>query len=168
MPSLFVLLFTLGCLLGLVNASSRPYELLIYRDRNSFACSLATLKSVQEYRGLKAYGFLGTKELSDTEERLRFLQRSREEAWSHLLQLCGPQDTWGFPVLTDASSQPLVGSQALTELKTLNEQDIFTLPQPTRELFPLEFELQPLVKSGHSSNRVDLMFFSDGCACSTP
>ncbi|KZT69611.1 hypothetical protein DAEQUDRAFT_669439 [Daedalea quercina L-15889] len=44
----------------------------------------------------------------------------------------------------------------------MTEQDVLTSPEPTHDFFPLAFELEPLVKSGHSSNRVDLMFFSDG------
>ncbi|KAH9922948.1 IgA peptidase M64-domain-containing protein [Fomitopsis serialis] len=148
---LIVTVIHLGILVGA--NKSRPYELLIFRNRNNSDCTFATLKSVQEYRGLAAYGHLGTKELNDAGERLRFVQQYRDEAWSQLLQLCGPEDSWDFPVLTDT---------APISVPTPAEQDVLAVPELARGFFPLEFELEPLVKSGHSSNRVDLMFFADG------
>lgn len=142
-------------------ASSRPYELLIYRKGKT--CNLATLKKAQEYRGNVAYGHPGRTDLGGGEDRLRVVFEAREHAWVHLEMACGPRDSWEFPVLTDTAPLPLTGSQVRTELGASAEQDVLALPEPARGLFPLEFELEPLVKSGHSSNRVDLIFFADGC-----
>ncbi|EPT00242.1 hypothetical protein FOMPIDRAFT_1163230 [Fomitopsis schrenkii] len=141
-------------------ASSRPYELLIYRKGKT--CNLATLKKAQEYRGNVAYGHPGRTDLGGGEDRLRVVFEAREHAWVHLEMACGPRDSWEFPVLTDTAPLPLTGSQVRTELGASAEQDVLALPEPARGLFPLEFELEPLVKSGHSSNRVDLIFFADG------
>ncbi|TFY63568.1 hypothetical protein EVJ58_g3172 [Rhodofomes roseus] len=148
-------------LVVLANASQdeskgRPHELLIYRDQHSAECTFASLKTVQGYRELATYGNLGNEALSDVEERLRFVQQHRDEAWLQLLQFCGPEDSWNFPVLTDIKRSVLLDYGGTTE------QDAFAVPEPVRGFFPLEFELEPLVKSGHSSNRVDLIFFADG------
>ena len=142
--------------------AGRPQELLIYRKSNSQTCSLATLKETQEYRGRWTYGYTGVKKLQGDEERLRYLLESREDAWSNLESACGPQDSWEFPILTNSSPRPLYGTTAHGGNHP-TQQDVLSVADPARGLFPLEFELEPLVKSGHSSNRVDLIFFADGC-----
>ena len=148
-----------------VHATSRPYELLIYRQGHNQGCSLATLKKAQEHRGSSTYGYTGAKSLESGEERLRYVLQARRDAWSHLETSCGPQDSWDFPVLTDTTPLPLTSDKLRLYISSTAQQDVLTLPEPTRGLFPLEFELESLVKSGHSSNRVDLIFFADGCAC---
>ena len=155
----------LAACLAVHATTSRPYELLIYRQGNSQTCTLATLQKAQEHRGSRTYGYVGAKKLESSEERLRYVVKAREDAWLHLETSCGPQDSWGFPILTDTYPRPLTSGQLRTELGSPAQQDVLVLPEPARGLFPLEFELEPLVKSGHSSNRVDLIFFADGCTC---
>lgn len=167
MRLLSVSLLVAVCLAAYASGSNgtRPYELHIYRRGKT--CSLTTLKKAQAYRGNAAY--LSRSSMKDIgrgrgEDHLRFVLNTREDAWAHIETECGPPGSWEFPCLTDMSPLPLTGSQLSRELGVPAQQDILALLEPARRLFPLEFELEPLVKSGRSSNRVDLIFFADGCA----
>ena len=90
-----------------------------------------------------------TTPLPTGEERTQYITADESRAWTHAVQLCGDRANWNFQVLTDPSVTTLHVVQGATSVPA--------------QVDPPPLDIEPLITSGDSSNRVDLVFFSDGC-----
>ena len=134
------------------DVAERPYELIIQRDPNTLRCSHLALHETQHFRGLSELGYLKSKVLETGEERIQFIAEEEEIVWERAESFCGPRDTWDF--------HTLIRSAATSHDNADDANQLVLRPQQSTSL-PLE--VFPLIKSGDSSNRVDLVFFADGC-----
>ncbi|EJF60979.1 IgA peptidase M64-domain-containing protein [Dichomitus squalens] len=145
-----------GILLGLclyaasasaADVTERPYELIVQRDSDTLKCSHLALHDTQHFRGLPESGYLKSKVLETGEERTQFIAETEEDVWERAESLCGPRETWDFHTLIRSTATPYDASQAVL--------------RPQQSTSP-QLEVFPLITSGDSSNRVDLVFFADG------
>lgn len=183
-------LLTVSALLGsgacfsAVPAPTRPLELRIHRHGRTSAvgpCTFLSLTTVQHHRGLRGDADVLEKTGSIFEERaprpgrapasdleyIQLVSHSQALLWGRAESICGPASTWSFPVYVAEPPHPRILSSSFTEED--REQAVFFGSLEYEQTFlntvsPPALELSPLVSSGPSSNRVDLVFFSDGCA----
>ncbi|KAI0754585.1 IgA peptidase M64-domain-containing protein [Daedaleopsis nitida] len=145
-----------GFLLGLciasaaavVEAVSRPYELIVNRIPDTLQCTHLALRETQLFRALPEKGYLNGQILESGEERIQFIAREESHVWAHAESLCGQRETWDFHTLI-TSSATLATEQAQTVLGLSQHE-------------PIPLDVVPLITSGESGNRVDLVFFADG------
>ena len=128
----------------------RPYELVIYRESATLRCTYLTLRQTQQFRSLPVDGYTRIRRLHTGEERIQHIVQQENHAWARAEMTCGDRHSWDFPTLLEISDT----------LSTATDQTVLTPSQS--ELLPIDAE--PLITSGDSSNRVDLVFFADGCA----
>lgn len=136
----------------------RPYELLIYRDLDTSECSFVSLAETQIYRGLPDNGYSQAFVTEFGEERLRFIEQYPEGMRKHISSSCGENSHWNsiLPLGTTEEYAPSIGSaQGVLTSSNMYEMNPGNLEVPS-------FQLQRLIGSGPSDNRVDLVFFSDG------
>ncbi|GJE91909.1 IgA peptidase M64-domain-containing protein [Phanerochaete sordida] len=151
---LYALLFALPALAASAEhgrATDRPLELILLRD-NEGICNVLTLRDTQKVRGLQA-GSVHTNRLQthaqpqSGEERVSLVSYDERALWAAAQAECSNT------VIPEHAGQVL-------------QQDALTAPHATySDSFggsapPLQIE--PLIQSGDSSNRVDLVFFADG------
>ncbi|KAI9064597.1 hypothetical protein FKP32DRAFT_1591227 [Trametes sanguinea] len=139
----------------LSSAHGRPFELVVIRDPDSLRCNHVALQQIPRFRGLPEEGYFKTKPLDTGEERVQFITRNRALALRRAERLCGPKDTWDFQVLFQdefARSEEGNNQVVLQATSPVVHADIHIPP----------LEIEPLITSGDSSNRVDLIFFADG------
>ena len=126
----------------------RPYELTVHRSTDSRQCTYLALRQTQIFRALPTAGHEKRKMLHTGEERFEFIHAQQENVWERAVALCGDPASWDFPTLIDSSLSLGPGISASSYVD------------------PPELAIEPLITSGDSSNRVDLVFFSDGCRLS--
>lgn len=132
-------------------------ELIVYRDpaASSGACSTVQLREVGTYKGLSSIpGGVHIQNLTSEPPRIRAYSHDADALWAEARKLCGDSSQWNFPVLVDThtSASARFGAQ----------QTVFTSNLEADLQYP-PLEVHKIVQSGPSKNRVDLMFFSDGC-----
>ncbi|KAI0373796.1 hypothetical protein BV20DRAFT_962379 [Pilatotrama ljubarskyi] len=133
-------------------------ELVVIRDPNSLQCNHITIHDVQQFRGLSENGYFRTRIIDTGEERIQYVSHDKDLVWRRAEALCGNRDTWDFH--TCIQEQPLTAQ--------IDQQQMVLKPSvPCGCTMPAGVEIppldvQPLITSGDSSNRVDLMFFADG------
>ncbi|KAI0718190.1 IgA peptidase M64-domain-containing protein [Cerioporus squamosus] len=145
------LLGYLSCTATVLVASAdvlRPYELIVHREPDTLRCTYLSLRDTQRFRALPEGSYTKTKRLHTGQERVQIIASDDLSAWGHAESLCGGRDTWDFPTLLYPNA-PTTFPAAQAPLRTDHEEAV-----------PLEIE--PLITSGDSSNRVDLVFFADG------
>ncbi|TDL28252.1 hypothetical protein BD410DRAFT_782226 [Rickenella mellea] len=143
-----------------------PYELEIHYEGaplSSPKCRSLSFRETQLHKKLKhmevvesfgkvQYGHGNSSQVN----YLQSISHDKSLLWSQALTMCGDQETWAFPVFDSIENNHAVTSsnagQAIMSHKLLKDPDV--LPPP--------LQITPLVSTGHSSNRVDLVFFSDG------
>ncbi|KAI0754586.1 IgA peptidase M64-domain-containing protein [Daedaleopsis nitida] len=133
---------------------SRPYELIVHRDTDStHQCTHLALRQTQLFRALPDGGYLKSKVLKSGEERTQFIAWEEDRVWTLAESLCGKRDTW-------SNFQPLIQSDVRLAATSEAESEQSILRPCSDNALPLKVE--PLITSGDSGNRVDLMFFADG------
>ena len=154
--SLFYLLALAGIVLASIrppHAVERPLELIVLRDRDE-TCNVVTLRRTQRLRGLlPEQVYTHRLPASSNRERVSFVAEREDLLWSAASQQCGHafQQTCGVKNIDAGALQQAVLSAGKTPCFELS-------PTPAPPL-----SVKPLIQSGDSSNRVDLVFFSDGC-----
>ncbi|TFK48731.1 hypothetical protein OE88DRAFT_1663847 [Heliocybe sulcata] len=163
-------LFSLVGLVKAVFSPARPFELVLHHGDNG--CSFLSLHETQLHRGLKdipgryivehlppTHAPLdgGHDSRSDTVERLRFFSYDKEVLWTQARRLCGHESLWQHPVLFDENDVPGQLSNRAQEVLSVPGSRNMAAQPPAPPL-----TIEPLIISGNSSNRVDLVFFSDG------
>lgn len=154
--------------------SRRPFELEIHRERSQTAsspCLLLSLRETQQHKKLahsQQDYILESRRLFHEHvpsqpdlEYVRLYSYSVDVLRSSASSLCGHPSTWSFPALGEAEER-LAQLSYSVEL----EEDQVVLPATvsTKLRVPSPpLQITPLISSGSSSNRVDLVFFSDGC-----
>ncbi|KAK7689832.1 hypothetical protein QCA50_006471 [Cerrena zonata] len=145
-------------LLGLCTASSlkaaclsceKPAtELTIERRADSGACSILSSRQLGNYRGLDSQTSHVIKLDSQEEsETIRIVAHTDAALWSQAHTLCSSITSY------EMHSEDILPNDP--------SQHAFSLPHAS--LFPTpKLEIEPLLQTGSSSNRVDLVFFSDG------
>lgn len=132
--------------------ADRPLELTILRGVGSErgGCELLGQRRTQKVRGLgrESVHTSRAQTARPGEERVRLIAYDKEALWNAARNLCGN----GFGV-SWADSKVQHTDQAVLVPPTLDK--------PSGNAPPLQVE--PLIQTGPSSNRVDLVFFSDGC-----
>ncbi|KAI1786873.1 IgA peptidase M64-domain-containing protein [Ganoderma leucocontextum] len=127
--------------------TERPYELIVQREPDTLKCTHLALRETQHFRGLTDSGYFKSKLLESGEERIQFVAEAEQAVWERAESLCGEKHTWDFHTLIPAEPQAHETDQVV--LRPLQDN------APPLEVFPL-------ITSGDSSNRVDLVFFADG------
>ncbi|KAI0770580.1 IgA peptidase M64-domain-containing protein [Fomes fomentarius] len=126
----------------------RPYELTVHRDLEDQRCTHLILQDAQVSRALPDEGYQQRK-IESGQESIQFIADDEDRVWTRAQALCGDRSTWDFHTLIrrhpDAVSP---------------EGQLVMRLEPQEEPIPLEIE--PLITSGDSNNRVDLVFFADG------
>lgn len=129
--------------------ADRPLELTILRGvgNEEGGCELLGQRRTQKVRGLGRDSVHTSRAQTARpgEECVRFIAYDREALWNAAHSLCG--DSFGA---SWEESEPQRTDQA-----------VLVLDKPSGNAPPLQVE--PLIQTGPSSNRVDLVFFSDGC-----
>lgn len=147
----------------------RPFLLEVHRDHVSHKCSFLSMHETQPHKSLldnragfvleegNVYSGVGAP-MSD-EKYLQFYAHDVELLWAKAEALCGSQPTWSFPAYVAARSRNPRTRESQAAFQTEIEQPILssTLPKPP------QLEIIPLITTGDSSNRIDMVFFSDGC-----
>ncbi len=128
--------------------TERPFELIVHRDPDTLKCTHLALRETQHFRGLTDSGYFKSKRLETGEERVQFIAEEEQAVWERAESLCGEKHTWDFHTLIRTTSQALETDQVVL--------------RPVQDNVP-QLEISPLITSGDSSNRVDLVFFADGC-----
>ncbi|EMD39663.1 hypothetical protein CERSUDRAFT_111969 [Gelatoporia subvermispora B] len=133
---------------------NRPFELTIYRHPRSLGCSYATLRQTQIYRGILDDGHTESLVTHSGDERLRFISHDLEGLRLRARSLCHIPDA-------NAGDQ----KEKVLAVTAGDSHAHLTLPDTLRNLAALEYpplQVEPLITSGSSENRVDLVFFADG------
>jgi hypothetical protein len=135
-------------LLQLVHASAskRPFELIVLRDVDSH-CEILSLRETQILRSATDKVHTTRLPLVTGGHRISFVSYDVEAIWSNARSMCANY-------LTDI---PWAGSLDHTQHVLEAHSSLH------RPVSPPHLRVTPLVVSGHSSNRIDLVFFSDGC-----
>ncbi|RPD74014.1 hypothetical protein L226DRAFT_535904 [Lentinus tigrinus ALCF2SS1-7] len=142
----------LNVVLVLADDVRRPYELIVLRDTDTLKCTHVALRDTQLFRALPDEGHT-TSKFTETpgQERISFIAREEERVWARAEALCGDRHTWDFHTLT-----------LLQSASNSNEAEQIVLRPTYVWEDPLPLEVEPLITSGESDNRVDLVFFADG------
>ncbi|EIN12687.1 hypothetical protein PUNSTDRAFT_118417 [Punctularia strigosozonata HHB-11173 SS5] len=136
------------------------FELIVYRDpaASSGACGTVQLREFGTYKGLSSIpGGVHIENLTSEPPRIRAYSHDADALWTEARKLCGDPSEWDFPVLVDSHTSTAARFDA-------QQQTVFTSPKLAigAELQYPPLEVHKIVQSGPSTNRVDLMFFSDG------
>ncbi|OCH90452.1 hypothetical protein OBBRIDRAFT_793331 [Obba rivulosa] len=138
---------------------NHPFELTIYRDAHSLKCSYHTFRRAQTFRGLPEGGYSDISLTRSGDERLQFISHDPEALRQHAWSLCGVQDRG---VGQDLSEAVLQATSDTFELDTGSWlSSVHGVPDLANLSYP-PLQVEPLIISGSSDNRVDLVFFSDG------
>lgn len=136
---------------------ARPFELLIYRNPETLACSHVSVRETQVFMNLPHEGYLDAFVTEHGDEKIQFIHSDVDFLHHEISSLCGeeyPRDHYDG-VLSSLS-------------QTSDEQVVLGNGGPGSSInrnahLDLDVEIHELVRSGPSDNRVDLVFFSDGC-----
>ena len=150
MRCLITLLLFVSAVLAHNSEDLRPYQLIIHREPATLRCTYLTLRQTQQFRSLPVNGYTRILQQHTGEERMQYIVREEDRAWTRAERICGNRHTWDFPTLLETSDS----------LSTAIEQAVLRPSQNE----PITIEVERLIISGDSSNRVDLVFFADGCA----
>lgn len=131
----------------------QPVELILLRDRDQ-TCNVLALRHTQHIRGLHP-GLVHTERLpaNNGQERVSFIAEDEELLWSAALQDCAKG--------LNQTCQGAWGSKNVPEQSIMSSSQ--ELSQCAFDKTPPPLVIKPLIQSGPSTNRVDLVFFSDGC-----
>ncbi|EKM49714.1 uncharacterized protein PHACADRAFT_154240 [Phanerochaete carnosa HHB-10118-sp] len=129
----------------------RPLELVVLQDCEG-TCDILTLRDAQHVRGLPPRGVhTGRLPTQSGQERISFVSYDEHTLWRAAQSQCGTLDT--AALIPDDTSQA-------------SQQSVLTSPQLKYSTNLVgkapPMQVHRLIKSGDSSNRVDLVFFSDG------
>ncbi|KAI0630008.1 IgA peptidase M64-domain-containing protein [Trametes polyzona] len=130
----------------------QPHHLLVIRDTGTQQCKHLAIKELPQYRGLSSNGMIKSRILPTGEEQVQYIHHDRHVLWQYAETMCGDRDAWPSRVLDDHPFEATTGQTVL--------QCGHTSPLEGADVPPLEVE--PLIISGPSGNRVDLVFFADG------
>lgn len=134
-------------------SKSRPFELQLIRNTETGACNPISLRDTQTVRGLRDDSAHITKLSTSTgDEKVSIIAYDKAILWERATSLCGSD----WPQVHDTQSPQ--ANYALQEVLHPASAVVATHIAPTPAL-----EIYFLGESGPSSNRVDLVFFSDGC-----
>ena len=135
-----------------VTRGTWPFELLVYREPETLECSHVSIRETQLFRNMPEEGYIDSLITEHGDEKIRFIHHDPSLLRREVQSLCRDETPWnhreepsfmgGQTVLTRAASGHNMHS-------SLNSA--------------LELEIRELIRSGPSDNRVDLVFFSDGC-----
>lgn len=163
---LAVVLISVFCpSLGLSTAPNvnRPFELVVHHAPGTFECSFVSLRETQKFRRLSHQGHSDVSSALSGEEQLRFIDLDVDNLWHRARMLCGSETSWNFTVFLDPRNRRPTDTENAQNVLTLSEA-----PNQFNQAIPPPLQVEPLIGSGHPSNRVDLVFFSDGCTCIKP
>lgn len=164
---IFCCAFISSCISQTLN-TRRPKELVFERPQSSDsaarACSLITLRETQAVRKLSEHeSYISIQRTATNSDRFSIISYEEEVVWSKAQDLCQSfQRTPNFPrdlMLQDAVQFPpehMDASQTVLNALPFLGDDSGPVQSPS-------LEIQPILQSGPSNNRVDLVFFSDGC-----
>lgn len=131
---------------------TRPVELVVLQDSEG-TCDILTWRDTQHVRGLPTGGVHTSRLPTQSgQERISFISYDEHSLWHAAQSQCATLDR---------------NALNLDDTGQASQQSVLTNPQSRYSTNlkgkapPMQVEL--LIKSGDSSNRVDLVFFSDGC-----
>ena len=155
MKALAVALWLTTLASGLMTFSHKkklPYELQIVRDTITRECQVITFRKTQIIRGLGVEdSHVTSLRTVSGDEKLSIISYREDALWIRAASLC-KDGAW-----TDR----LVGHSSVVTSNEVEGQEIVFHNVLSPAYPPLE--IFPLINSGSSANRVDLVFFSDGC-----
>ncbi|TFK93297.1 hypothetical protein K466DRAFT_478926 [Polyporus arcularius HHB13444] len=145
-----LVLFLSAAVFVLADDAFRPFELIVHREPDTLCCTHLALRETQPFRGLPEGGYTTSRVLEAGQERIHFIAREEDSVWARAEALCGDKHTWDFHTLVhDTASLTFDVRPGQVVLRPAQED-------------PVPLEVEPLITSGDSDNRVDLVFFADG------
>lgn len=154
---LLVALFKLSPVFCSSKSPSRPREIILERDPGSGSCSVIAARDTQLFRNLPpGDSHVSRRRTPDDKERLSIIASDDSIVLNRARSLCLSFHDAYYPAdSTDATVDRFAtqGTFSIFEASGLRS----TLPQAP------DLKIEPLIVSGPSDNRVDLVFFSDGC-----
>lgn len=147
-----------GVSTGLLRSLLRPFELILVRDNSK--CSVVSIRHAQLHKGLleESGNYViekPRKTTPDFSEQFRIFSYDQEVLWAQARAICSNSDL-------KVDSVPLAKQTVLQLQEQALPDTILVDLNWTSQIPPLHIE--HLINSGASNNRVDLVFFSDGCA----
>ena len=144
---LFTILLAASPVLCSYTSAARPWEVILEREPSG-TCRFITQRQTQIFRKLPRDGSHVSKQKAvNGNEKINIIAHSKRIGWSKAYSLCPSLEEDTHLGLSTQSVMDLSGSSMPVQSESLS--------------IPLKIE--PLIQSGSSSNRVDLVFFSDGC-----
>ncbi|KAI0718188.1 IgA peptidase M64-domain-containing protein [Cerioporus squamosus] len=131
----------------------RPFELIVHRELDTHHCTHVALRGTQLFRALPDEGYTTSRVLEIGQERIQFIAREEERVWARAEALCGDRQAWDFHTLVSVPPALEKSGTGQVVLRPVVGQELED---------PLPLEVEPLITSGESGNRVDLVFFADG------
>jgi hypothetical protein len=143
----------------LCSAAGPSFELKVVRESATKSCHFVSIRETRQvHKGLRASGDVyvsqSTKFPSGSPEggeleRLNVLSHDEAILRQHARLLCGQDEgAWNFAVYDPLKVQDF----------SQDNQQVMSSPSSA-------LEIHSLVDSGSSGNRIDLVFFADGCTC---
>lgn len=132
---------------GVISHSSqrRPFKLSIEREESN--CKVLSLGRTQHHKGLSDEpGHYITEHRRNAPHRIDLFAYDSDLLWQQTMGLCNPQKDQ-----VQAHNQ-----KVFSDIGQLEDDSALRDSSPS-------LRVEPLIKSGPSGNRVDLVFFSDGC-----
>lgn len=145
----FLGLVSLSQVLSTSLANKKPSELIVLRDANA-RCQILSFRETQLLRRVDDNTVHTTRlATADGGHRVSYVSYNVQAVWDKVNAECSNELMEGGWVYAEGVQHVLGDSEG------------FGMGVP-----PPELQVSPLVVSGPSANRVDLVFFSDGCECS--
>lgn len=151
-----------------------PFELNIYRSTqtdSTTGCSFISVRQTQRETGRSDVPGYYISERSPVPEfgsdltpgeRLHVFAYDEGLLWSRAQWLCG-NDIIPDHVITTKSADKTLSSSLVTSQDVLTSQRDLPIQDDVNFRTDPPLHIQPILVSGPSHNRVDLVFFSDGC-----
>lgn len=134
---------------GRFSSLSSPFKLTVLRSESASNCSVVSFGRTQHHKGLSTehgYSLIENRSRNDGLDReISVFAHDAETIWSQVSNICSSQNGD-----LDSPQRPLSHVTSGTLLETTNQE-------------PPRLRIERLIETGPIDNRVDLVFFSDGC-----
>ncbi len=157
-----------------IHSFPRTWELTFKQDAERRNCTFFSLRQVQHYRDLGSssthvirhkHDLVPDSVFNGGIEVVKVVGSQQDIVKMKAKEVCEGQEFWGNVRIGDGVTemrdpeQVFLGSTIRSDLPVNSELQVVEAPR---------LEIEALIESGRSNNRVDLVFFSDGCTSLSP
>ena len=141
-----------GLLASSLHEKNLPFELQVIRGAATRECQVISFRKTQIIRGLGPdESHVASLRTVSGDEKLSIISYREDALWTRAASLC--EDSERVNRVVGRPSTVMVNR---VEGQKILSDNVLSPAYPPLEIFPL-------INSGSSANRVDLVFFSDGC-----